>query len=217
MPETLVLPLFLLAMLVFLGWFAVGTTWNVRRGDVMLKWLRQGLPLVGERTTMRWLGSSVLELKINKSRDPFRTLETLIAFEPRDVVFLWALARLRGRRDVLILRAQLRSTPDFELEAFVPHGWTAPRGANSLQARGWTPLPLTDHRNLTAFYSGEQGAQVQPLVDLAARACPGLVRLAVHRSVPNLELHWLLPDPAACPARDLFLKVRQLGEDVLRT
>ena len=81
-------------------------------GKWRVKWFREGLPLIGEKTTMRWLGSSVVELKIPKAKDPFRNAETLVVFEPRDVLLLWAYTRARGRRDMLIFRAQLRTRPN---------------------------------------------------------------------------------------------------------
>ncbi len=215
MPENLIVPIVMLIVLVFMGWFVVGTQWNVRRGDHVLKWLRQGLPLVGERTTMRWLGSSVVELKMTKAKDPFRTVETLVVFEPRDIAFLWAWARLRGRRDLLIFRSQLRSAPSFEMEAYDPHGWTAPNVRQ--KTKDWTPLDLSAMSPMVGYYSGDSGASAATrLVDLASRSGGKLVRLSVHRSVPNLEVHWLLPDPGSLSARDLFLKVRQLSEEVTR-
>jgi hypothetical protein len=217
MSDSLGLALFVLATLVFFGWFVVGTQWNVRKGDVVLKWLRQGLPLVGERTTMRWLGSSVIEMKIAKAKDPFRNAETLVVFEPRDVVFLWAWARTQGRRDLLIFRAHFQSAPQFELEAFDPHAWTTHGIARDVRKNNWTPIELPAAQSLLAYYSGDAGARAaKPLIDLATRAGGKLVRLSVHRTVPNLEIHWHLPDATSHPARDLFLKVRQISEDVMR-
>jgi hypothetical protein len=216
MPENLGFPLFVAAVLIFMGWFLVGTQTNVRKGDAVLKWLRQGLPLIGERTTMRWLGSSVVELKIAKAKDPFRNVETLVVFEPRDVVFLWAFARLRGRRDVVIFRAQLRSAPTFEMEAFDPRAWTTHGIERDVRGKNWTQVNLSAATQpLLAFYSGGVGATAKPLIDLATQAGGKLLRLSVHRSVPNLEVHWLLPDVSSRAARDLFLKLRQLGEDAM--
>ncbi len=47
MSDSLGLSLFVLACIVFLGWYAVGTQWNVRLGNNALKWLQKGLPSVG--------------------------------------------------------------------------------------------------------------------------------------------------------------------------
>lgn len=213
MPQGWEFSLLVAIVLLVVGWFAVGTQWNVRKGDRVLKWLRQGLPLIGERSTMRWLGSSVIELKIAKAKDPFRTAETLVAFEPRDVFFLWAIERVRGRRDTLIFRSQLRTVPEFEIEVFDPKGWTRNTSEKTLRAKNWVPLDLSSNSPLVGYGSGAPAIQVaKPLVDLAARTGGQLVRLSVHRKVPNLEVHWILPDPGTQTARDFFLKLRQIGE-----
>ncbi len=215
MPDNIGFPLFVLAVLIFMGWFVIGTQWNVRKGDAVLKWLRQGLPLVGERSTMRWLGSSVIELKIAKAKDPFRTVETLVVFEPRDVVFIWAFFRLRGRRDLVIFRAQLRSAPTFELEVFDPRAWTAHSIARDVQKKNWTALEASESAIAPqAYFSGGDPATARSLIALATRTGAKLTRLSVHRDVPNLEVQWLLPDVTSQTARDLFSKLRQLGEEV---
>ncbi len=218
MPDYIGFALFVAAVLIFLGWFFVGTQWNVRKGDTVLKWLHDGLPLLGERTTMRWLGSSVVELKIAKAKDPFRNVETLIVFEPRDVLLVWAFFRLRGRRDLIIFRTQLRSAPTYELEAFDPKGWSTSHIDRNALGKNWSQLDLsaTAHPQFLAYYSGGPTTAPKPLIDLASQTGGKLVRLSVHRSVPNLEVHWLLPDVSSRPAaRDLFTKLRQLGEAAL--
>jgi hypothetical protein len=216
MPENLQFPLFVLAVLFFLGWFAVGIIWNVRKGDAVLKWLRQGLPLIGERTTMTWRGSSVVEMQIAKAKSPFRSAETLVVFEPRDVPFLWAFARLRGRRDLLIFRSQLRATPAFEVEIFDPHGWSTTNLQETVQRKNWTRLDSRETQSLVAYGVGKSAADsAKPLIDLAARAGGKVLRLAIHRDVPNLEIHWILPKTTAYPAQVLFSTIQKIGEDIL--
>ena len=53
-------------------WFALGTQRNIRKGNDLLRWLQGGLPILGRRTTMRWLGSSAVELGIVEPASPFR-------------------------------------------------------------------------------------------------------------------------------------------------
>ena len=138
--------LFVVAAIVFVGWFAVSTQYNVRRGSAALKWLQEGLPLVGEHATARWLGSSVVELKIAEAKAPFRSAEVLVVLEPRDVPLMWWWAHARGRRDLLIFRSQLRGAPKFEKEL----GAGLPDALNTLVATsnfdGLTPTRLGVHR-----------------------------------------------------------------------
>ncbi len=217
MPESLMYPFLLLIAIVVVGGFALGTGWNVRKGDVVLKWLRDGLPLIGERTTLRWLGSSVVELKMAKAKDPYRTVETLVVFEPRDVIILWAWSRLQGRRDLLIFRGHLNAAPRYELEVFDPQGWTTQRTERDVLKKSWTRAELPESPSLHAYYSGSAGADTaQALTAVATRAGGKLVRLSVHRNTPNVEAHWLLPNPTAYSARDIFESLRQIGEQVTR-
>lgn len=217
MPENIAFPFLLVIAFVVVGGFALGTGWNVRKGDVVLKWLREGLPLIGERTTLRWLGSSVVELKMAKAKDPYRNVETLVVFEPRDVIFLWAWSRLQGRRDLLIFRGHLNTAPSYEVEIFDPKGWTTHHTERDVQKKNWTRADLSGNPSLMAYYSGSAGAQAaQSLTDVATRAGGKLVRLSVHRNMPNIEAHWLLPDPTTYSARNLFSSLRQIGEQVMR-
>ncbi|MBI5650452.1 MAG: hypothetical protein HZC40_08415 [Chloroflexi bacterium] len=213
MPEGTSFSLLLFLAVIVLGSFALGTHLNVRKGDALLKWMRDGLPRIGEKTTMRWLGSSVMELKIAKAHAPFRSTETLAVFEPRDVLIWWAWARWRGRRDLLIFRAHLHGAPKFELEVFDPKGWTTHRTERDVKKKNWTPLELGD-TSLHAYHSGASAERVKPLIELAARAGGKLVRLSVHRNVPNLEIHWLMPDVKSANAEHWFVNLKQLAESV---
>src|SRR5690349_24715869 len=118
------LAVFILVVVFVVGWFAIGTQYNVRKGHEAMRWLQEGLPLIGEKTTLRWLGSSVVELKIQQAKPPFSHATVLFVLEPRDVSITWAFARLRGRRDLFIFRAGLRQQPQIEFEAFDPSAWS---------------------------------------------------------------------------------------------
>jgi len=215
MPDDFTFTLLLVFAAMILGAFAVGTQLNVRKGDKMLRWMRGGLPLIGERATIRWLGSSVAEIKVTKPLAPFRTAEVLCVFEPRDVPIYWLWSRWRGRRDLLIFRAQLNASAHFELEVFDAKGWTTHRTERDVQKKNWTPVPLANPSNLQAYRSGGENADVPPLVELATRANGKLVRLSVHRSVPNLEIHWLLPDTNQVNAEHWFANLRKIANDAM--
>jgi len=93
------------------AWFAAGTIWNVRLGRETLRWMQDGLPLLGSRTAVRWLGSTAVELVINEGKAEFAKATVVVFLEPRDLVW-WPLSRLRGRRDTLIVRGVLRRAPE---------------------------------------------------------------------------------------------------------
>ena len=214
--NTFSLSLLVLVVLLVVGWFAIGTQFNVRRGHQALAWLQQSLKLLGEKTTLRWLGSSVVELKIANARDPFRRADVLVVLEPRDVPVLWWSARLIGRRDLLIVRGALQHPPRFELEAFDPHSWTGRGLEAKLKLRNWDPVALAPP--LLGYAAGQAPLQeLQPLLSL-----PGLVRLSFRRNLGpegsnpaafsggdnHFELHCRLRDIQAHPAATVFEKLR---------
>ena len=100
--------------------FAFGTQRNLTKGRRMMAWLQGGLPVLGRRTTVRWLGSSAVELKITEPTAPFRDAEVVFVLESRDLRWLWAASRARGSRDFLIVRVRLERAPHFEVEVGDP-------------------------------------------------------------------------------------------------
>ncbi len=199
-----------IAVVVFVvGWFAIGTQYNIRKGHEAMRWLQEGLSLIGEKTTLRWLGSSVVELKIQQAQAPFSRADVLFVLEPRDVSIIWLFARFRRRRDLFIFRAGLRRTPQHELEAFDPSAWSAHGLEKKLKAKQWAafpaPAPLLAYGPSSSAGAGELAASSK------MDDCP-LIRLAVHRSAPNLELQWPLDALRKRPAHEILELVRQIAE-----
>lgn len=200
-------------VIAFLLWFALGTQGNIKRGEGFLQWLQTGLPVLGRRTTVRWFGSSAVELTITQPSDPFSEAQTVVVLEPRDLGWLWAIARSRGRRDFLIVRARLKRSPAFELEAGDERGWT---GADRLkrldlgawQQDSWGPVRV-------AHTAGAATDKVRGFWNDFAALSGGVWRLSIRRDNPHLELHVLPPDDRTS-AEALFLKFRELAVEVAR-
>jgi hypothetical protein len=139
------------AAVAVVAWFAAGTIWNIHAGRELLRWMQGGLPLLGERTTVRWLGSTAVEMAIRDGKAPFSGATLVIFLEPRDMPWMWALGRSRGRRDTLIIRGVLRRPPAVELEALDPASWSG-RDALPRVPRDWpvrqsaAPGDLVVHR-----------------------------------------------------------------------
>jgi hypothetical protein len=209
-----------LAILLLIGvmlWFALGTQRNIRRGNDLLRWAQGGLPLLGKRATLRWLGSSAVEVSLADPVAPFREAQLLAILEPRDVGWIWAVARARGRRDFLIVRGTLRRSPTFDLEAGHSRGWTARDGLARLDER------VEEGPWLEADWGPEVRVRYSPGTDIAAMhrtwdrlaaASGGLWRLSVQRVVPHLEVHLIPPDTAAVPSERLFRTVIELAEEL---
>jgi hypothetical protein len=193
------------------AWFAAGTIWNVRTGRELLRWMHAGLPLLGERTTVRWLGSTAVELVINQGKAQFAKATVVIFLEPRDLPW-WPLARMRGRRDTLIIRGVLRRAPSFELEALDPASWSA-RDALPRVPRDW--LQAAAPGGVVVHHAGAAAlGHAYALLEIAQRAGMKLWRLSVRRTEPNFQLHVPLPDRRQS-ARDFFEAVHALADRVL--
>jgi len=193
------------------AWFAAGTIWNIRAGRELLRWMHGGLPLLGERTTVRWLGSTAAELVINQGKAQFAKATVVIFLEPRDLPW-WPLSRARGRRDTLIVRGVLRRAPSFELEALDPASWSA-RDALPRVPRDW--LQAVAPGGVVVHHAGAAAlGHAYALLEIAQRAGMKLWRLSVRRTEPNYQLHVALPDRRQS-ARDFFEAVHALADRVL--
>jgi hypothetical protein len=191
--------------------FTLGTRRNIRRGNALLVWLQEALPLLGPRTTFRWLGSSAAVLRIERAREPFREAEVVVVLEPRDVALLWAFSRRRGRRDFVILRGSLPRAPSFELAAGDRRGWTGSDRLRRLDLDAWHRAEWGEVN--VAHSPGADPEAVRALWDRLAEASGGVWRLSVRRDHPHLEVHVLPPDrpSSATPLIEAFRETGQVA------
>jgi hypothetical protein len=208
--------LLLLAVIVVLVWFALGTVRNIRRGNQLLRWLQGGLPLLGRRTTLRWLGSSAVRLEIVDPRRPFRQAEVVVVLEPRDVALLWAWARARRRRDFLIVRARLERSPRFELVAADLRGWTGRDALRGVDPEDWSFADWGEPSIRVAHGPGADPAATRRLWDRLAGASGGIWRLSVRRGPPHLEVHVLPGDTATVTAEGLIGAVVEVARAAIK-
>jgi len=204
-----------IAVIILMGWFAFGVIFNLRRGDALLKWMQNGLPKIGQRTTFRWLGTSVAELVIAKAKNPFRRLETLVVLKPRDVFWMTIMAYFQGREDIVIFRAQLSTAPLVDLELVDAKTWSGRNALKQVAERKWE----------SKTYEGLQLLAPRGLLDLATRTIDGLAtpmqklspryaRFSLRRDTPNLELHLPFPQYRTENADQYFEALRALARAV---
>ncbi len=175
-----------------------------------MRWMQGGLSALGGRTTVRWLGSTAVEMVLSDAKPPFAAVTLVIFLEPRDLPW-WPVSRARGRRDTLIIRGTLRRAPAVELEALdpaswsgrdalprVPRGWLAREGGIAVHCESTPALERAD-----ALLARAQGADMR------------LARLSVRRAEPHFQLHVPLPDRQRS-AREFFEAVHVLAELALK-
>jgi hypothetical protein len=202
------------AVVVIMGWFAIGVIWNLRRGDALLKWLQHGLPNIGQKTTFRWLGTSVAELVIAHAKKPFRRLETLLVLKPRDIFWMTILAYFQGRTDIVIFRGQLTTAPQADLELIDPTSWTGRATVNQLSQRKWEcrdykEMQLWAPQGLLDLASSTLDRLAIPMQNLS----PRYARFSLRRdaSQSNFEVHVPFPQYRTQDAEDYFHSLRDLA------
>jgi hypothetical protein len=151
---------------------------------------------------------------IRDGNAPFAGVTVVIFLEPRDLPWMWALGRSRGRRDTLIVRGALRRAPAHEFDALDPMSWSG-RDALPRIPRGWTVRPAVAPGGAVVHH--ESAAALEPadaLLALAGRTGLVVGRLSVRRTEPNFQLHVRLPDRRQS-ARAFFETVHALAERAL--
>jgi hypothetical protein len=195
-----------------LGWFAIGSIWNVRKGTALMRWMRGGLPLVGERTTVRWLGTTSVDMVIQKASPPFEKASIVIFLEPRDVPWIWALSRRRGRLDTLIFRATLRKGPLADIEVLDRTSWSGRDAAKRMASERWSVREPAAQGGPAIFFKFDGSVALgEALLRLAQQAGMSVRRLSVRHGDPHLQLHVDLP-ALSTPAQEFFAALRAIGE-----
>jgi hypothetical protein len=201
-----------IAAIAIVAWFAAGTIWNVSKGRALMRWMQGGLPALGQRTTVRWLGSTAVEMVIRDGENPFASATVIIFLEPRDTPWMWAIGRSRNRRDALIIRGMLRKAPAVEFEVLDPASWSG-RDALPRVPPKWLVHQPSPGGIVIHYKNAAELTRADALLGLAQRA--GAVRrLSLRRTEPNFQLHVSLPD-CRQPARDFFEAVHTLADRAL--
>ena len=203
-----------IAAIALVAWFAAGTMWNVRRGRALLRWMQDGLPVLGQRTTVRWLGSSAVEMTIRDAKAPFAGVTLVIFLEARDTPWTWAFGRARGRRDTLIVRGVLARIPKVEFEALDAGSWSG-REALPRVPKEWLIRKPVAADDFVVHYDGAAALGcADALLANARDAGLAVKRLSLRRTEPHFQIHVSLPDERQ-PARAFFEAVQVLAKRAL--
>jgi hypothetical protein len=205
----------IIVAIIIMGWFAFGIIYNLRHGDALLRWMQTGLPGIGQRTTFRWLGTSVAELVIAHAKKPFRRLETLLVLKPRDVFWMTIAAYFQGREDIIIFRAYLHTAPLVDLELVDPKTWSGRNALKQVVERRWESKAYQNMQLLAP--RGFLDLATTGLDKLAApmqKLSPRYARFSLRRDTPNLELHVPFPAYQTSDATAYFQALRDLARAV---
>ncbi len=224
-PATPVEKLLWIVLLLLLGGYLAGTWLNRRRSKSLGFWLQSGLgvlrsPLAANRTQSRgardlrwkWMKtmSSGAQVTVQEAQRPFRQLEVTYLLLTREFAPLWGIELLRGKRDTLIIRGDLRSKPPAEFEVVPIRGKlrdTLDASAGD-QPWQWKEMPAGLGLAVRAGASGDEpAARVGAFLQ---RYGPYIERLSLRDRRPNLILFARLTGIEHSPAAEFLEAVAKV-------
>lgn len=190
-------------------WFVAASAYNRQRGVRTYRWIQAGVKTFGAISEARWLGSSGsgAQMVIAKPDKPYRRVEIAFLLETRELLPLWLINRLRGRRDYMIFKANLRNAPRGELE-ILPQGRQFRSIENPPGKEAWSVL---DHPLVGGFAAARRGRDTDQLIEsvtpLLSTDGESIRRLSLARTPPHLIAEINLPKLVDAPASDFFTRL----------
>jgi hypothetical protein len=196
-----------LEILLVIGYLA-GTWLNRRRSKALGQWLQEGLKALGGTLTWKWVGtmSSGGQATVSDAGKPFRQAEITYLLLTRELLPLWGIELLRGKRDTLVMRADLRGTPVREIEVVPLHGALRRTLDRHAGDQPWEWREESAGLGLATRGSGHEG------IIAAARAFLNrygqhVQRLSLRQRRPHLILFARLTGLEQAPAADFLRAV----------
>jgi hypothetical protein len=193
---------------VLIVWYVVAGYLNRKRGILIYRWLREGLEKIGEITNVGWIGSSGSggQIVLKSADAPFKSVEVIFLMESRELLPLWLINLLRNKRDVMILKAALRSPPTQEVEV----ARSGDREFSRILALEQKP-PYTELSAPEGFQIAQRGRKnpqgIQQLEAFLAQEGATVQRISLGHKTPHLVLHAFLAELMDTPAEDFFSSV----------
>ena len=188
-------------------WYGVASVYNRRLGIRTYRWLQPGVASLGKITEAKWIGSSGSGGRVGgaQAKQPFRQAEVAFLLESRELLPLWLLNRLRGIRDSLIVRAQLRSVPQGELE-ILPQGHA--RFKDLLTESKQNPWAMLEQDLPAGLQAAARGRNMDRMLSsaeaLLKEVGPGIRRLSLARTAPHLILDVKIAQLRPAPSEGFF-------------
>jgi hypothetical protein len=139
---------------------------------------------------------------IEKPDAPFRRIEAIFLMNSREILPLWLFNILRGKSDEMVLKANLRKTPTYQMEIARP-------GLIKMEKiKEQTGLATPQREEIAGFeiFSwGKIHSDASHLPEsLLARYGQELITLSLRRSSPHLITKIKLPNPKTAPKENFF-------------
>jgi hypothetical protein len=197
-----------IVLIVLVVGYVLGTWLNRRRSKALGVWLQGGLKVLGGKSTWKWIGtmSSGAQITIGDAGKPFRQIQITYLLLTRELWPLWAVELLRGKRDTLVIRADLRGKPESEYEV-VPLRGALRRTLD--QHAGEQPW---EWREAAAGLGlATRGGVIPHVPGFLERYGPYIQRLSLRQRQPHLILFARFTGLEKSPAADFLRSVQEIG------
>lgn len=133
-----------IVVIILAAGYLAGQWLNRQRSKRIGSWLQAGLGALGGRVAWKWLRSmsAGAEVTVQETRPPYRSLVIGYYLLTREFAPLWLIEWLRGKRDLMSLRADLRTQPTREFDILPIKGQLRKEldGAAGQQPHQWQEL-----------------------------------------------------------------------------
>ena len=220
LPATPIEKLWWVALLLLLGGYLAGTWLNRKRSKALGFWLQSGLGVLGSKIQWKWIGtmSSGAQVTVRDARKPFRQLEITYLLLTRELAPLWGIELLRGKRDLLILRGDLRFKPAAEFEVVPAHGKLRDTLDAYAADQPWQWAEMSDGLALATPASATGAAEtparseVTPRIEAFLQRYGAYIRrLSLRERSPNLILFARLTGMERSPAKEFLEAVAKVA------
>jgi len=196
-------------------WYLVGNEVMRRRGRTLAVWCKRALDPLGGRQAIQWITTHSFRLEVQGLKPPFTEGSLTGLAESWDVPMIWAINRINGRRDMVLLQLGLRQQPIWGLELYRPGSVLAGDARHAAAQERWTESPLSSFRLASA--GGELPRRLaNDLISELGDQAKNLVRLSIRRQGMHLTLAMNVPDRSSLSPDGFARLVHQLSRATLR-
>lgn len=197
-------------------WYLGASMFNRQRGIRIFRWLQTGLKALGGEVSARWLGSSGsgAQITVHKANPPFKQVEIICLLAARELLPLFLVNLLRGKRDQLILKLTLRAMPQGEAEIVRARSSQA-RQLRTESKAPWQVEDLAD--GLVLGIRGREGQTLRSaLAPLLQRHGPRIQSVSWSKHTPHLIIVLMLSGlyEAGGSAAELYGELAAIGRAV---
>lgn len=200
-------------------WYLLAAIYNRRRGLGIYYWMRNGFDQLGEEISSRWIGSSGsgAQIHIHKATPPLKHVDLIYLLASRELLPLFLVDLLRGKRDRLIVKAELRSQPIGEVEVVPARSGLA----RQLRAESKDPWQVADmpHERVIGWRGRQADAMRAAVGPFIEKYGMRLHHLSWSRKAPHLIITLSLAGlyQKGGSATDLYADVTAIASAVEQT